>query len=106
MRFGIVLAGGVAVPAGLLGLDRAYPPDLSRLETVGRVVVDREGRVLSALPAPGGVWRLTAGPEAVPPELLAMLLAAEDRRFAWHPGVDPLAIGRADFQWVRAGRVV
>ena len=35
-----------------------------------------------------------------------MLVAAEDRRFRWHPGVDPLALGRAALQWARAGRVV
>ena len=37
---------------------------------------------------------------------VAMLVAAEDRRYRQHPGVDPVALGRAVFQWVRAGRVV
>jgi penicillin-binding protein 1C len=92
---------GVAVVA----LDRLLPPDLSRL-TAGLEVLDREGRLLSALPAPGGVWRLRTSAADVPPHLLAMLLAAEDRRFRHHPGVDPLALGRAAIQWVRAGRVV
>ena len=35
-----------------------------------------------------------------------MLVAAEDRRFRWHPGVDPFALSRAAVQWARAGRVV
>lgn len=32
---------------------------------------------------------------AIPLPLLAMLLAVEDKRFALHPGVDPIAIGRS-----------
>src|SRR3546814_13709225 len=35
-----------------------------------------------------------------------MLTAIEDRRFAKHPGVDPLAIVRALGQMLAAGRVV
>lgn len=87
-------------------LDRIFPPDLSRLEQAAVVVSDRSGRTLSALPAPGGVWRLETRAEDVPPHFIDLLIAAEDARFRWHPGVDPLAIGRAAFQWVRAGRVV
>nr|WP_282571830.1 penicillin-binding protein 1C [Roseomonas acroporae] len=89
-----------------MALDRLFPPDLSRLRATGTEVLDREGRVLSVLPAPGGVWRLRTGVEDVPPHLVAMLVAAEDRRFYAHPGVDPLALARAAAQWVRAGRVV
>jgi penicillin-binding protein 1C len=102
----VVAVLGAGLPLGLWALDRACPPDLSRLEAVGRVVVDREGRVLSALPAPGGVWRLPVEAGEVPAHLVDLLVAAEDRRFRWHPGVDPLAVMRAAGQWVRAGRVV
>jgi penicillin-binding protein 1C len=105
MRRRSLLAGLVALGAAVLALDRALPPDLSRLQA-GIEVQDREGRILSTLPAPGGIWRLPTAAAEVPPHLVAMLLAAEDRRFRWHPGVDPLALGRAAFQWVRAGRVV
>jgi penicillin-binding protein 1C len=91
--------------AAIVALDRALPPDLSRL-LAGVEVQDREGRTLSTLPAPGGTWRLPTAAAEVPPHLLAMLLAAEDRRFRLHPGVDPLALGRAALQWARAGRVV
>ena len=67
---------------------------------------DRDGRILSVLPAPGGFWRLATRPEDVSPILLDLLIAAEDRRFYQHPGIDPLALGRAAGQWLRAGRVV
>ncbi|TCZ57836.1 transglycosylase domain-containing protein [Roseicella aquatilis] len=101
LAIGFGLLGGAAV-----ALDRACPPDLSRLRAVGTEVLDREGRILSVLPAPGGTWRLATTARDVPPHLIAMLVAAEDRRFRAHPGVDPLALGRAAAQWARAGRVV
>ncbi len=96
----------LALAASLLLLDRLLPPDLSRLHATAIEMQDRHGRPLSVLPAQGGVWRLRTTPADVPPHLLDMLLAAEDRRFHAHPGVDPLALARAAFQWARAGRVV
>jgi penicillin-binding protein 1C len=87
-------------------LDRLFPPNLSRLHAVGVEVQDRDGRILSVLPAPGGFWRLATKPEDVSPILLDLLIAAEDRRFHDHLGVDPLALGRAAGQWLRTGRVV
>ncbi len=104
------LLPGLLLLSGCLGalwaLDRALPPDLSRAQATGAEMLDRQGRILSVLPAPGGVWRLATTPRDVPPHLIAMLLAAEDRRFHWHPGVDPLALGRAAAQWAWRGRVV
>src|SRR5262249_34960785 len=49
---------------------------------------------------------LPATANAVDPRYLAMLIAFEDKRFATHVGVDPLAVTRALAQWVRAGHVV
>lgn len=87
-------------------LDRAFPPDLTRLNATGAEVLDRDGRTLSVLPAPGGIWRLRTTTGDVPASLTDLLVAAEDRRFRSHPGVDPIALARAAVQWVRAGRVV
>ncbi len=87
-------------------LDRIFPPNLARLHSVGVEVQDRDGRILSVLPAPGSFWRLATRPEDVAPILLDLLIAAEDRRFYDHVGVDPLALARAAGQWLRAGRVV
>ena len=96
----------VAVPSVLWLLDRALPPPMARLENLAREATARDGRTLSVWPAPGGVWRLRTRPEDVAPHLLALLVAAEDRRFYSHPGVDPFALARAAAQWMRAGRVV
>lgn len=96
----IVLVGIACV------LDRLFPPELSRLATTGTEIRDQRGRILALLPAPGGVWRFRADANQVAPVLRDLLIAVEDRRFWWHPGVDPLALARAGWQWVRAGRVV
>jgi penicillin-binding protein 1C len=108
MKRGWALAGALlaAVPAGGVALDRAFPPNLSRLARNAVLVEDRAGRPLAALPAPGGVWRLPTAPADVPPHLLEQLVAAEDAHFWHHPGIDPLALARAASQWLRAGRVV
>ncbi len=54
-------------------------------------VVDREGRTLALLPAPGGVWRFRVAAQDVAPALLQTLVATEDRHFWSHPGVNPLS---------------
>lgn len=95
-----------AIIAAPLALDRFFPPDLSRLATIGAEVLDREGRTLSVLPVAGGTWRLRTTTADVPATLTDLLIAAEDRRFRHHIGVDPISLTRAAFQWLRAGRVV
>ena len=45
-------------------LDYAFPPNLSRLASVGTEVLDRQDRPLALLPAAGGVWRFRADTRA------------------------------------------
>ena len=85
-------------------LDYAFPPDLSRLASIGTEVLDRQDRPLALLPATGGVWRFRA--ETARPLLTNLLIAVEDRRFRYHPGVDPIALARASAQLIRYGHVV
>ena len=87
-------------------LDRVFPPDLARLNDRSTLVMDKDGRLLTPFTAADGIWRLPASADAVDPRYLAMLVAFEDKRFATHPGVDPLAVVRAIGQWARAGHVV
>jgi penicillin-binding protein 1C len=98
---GALLFAGAAVFADLL-----FPPDLSRLEDSSRLVLAADGSVLRGFTTESGVWRLPADPDAVAPVYMKILLAWEDQRFRGHPGVDPLAIGRAFGQLVRHGRIV
>ena len=87
-------------------LDRLYPPDLSRFHDRSTLVVDADGRILRAFTSGDDRWRLLAGPQDVDPLFLKLLLAYEDRRFRWHPGVDPLSVLRAMGQFIAHGEIV
>ncbi len=100
----LALAG--LVGGGAAALDRGFPPDLSRLHAVGTEVLDRDGRTLALLPAPGGVWRFRATAEEVSPDFRDLLIRTEDRRFWTHAGIDPVALARAALQFLRTGHVV
>jgi penicillin-binding protein 1C len=69
-------------------------------------VVDRYGAPLRLVPDRAGTRFMAVDLDRVSPHLVAAVLAAEDRRFFSHPGVDPVALGRALVQDLRAGRVV
>lgn len=70
------------------------------------MVVDADGRLLRPFATADGTWRLPTRPDQVDPLYLAMLRAVEDRRFGWHPGIDPIAALRATAQAAHHGRVV
>ena len=99
------LAAAALLGAALL-LDWLCPPNMDRLATAGTEVLDRHGRVVALVPAPGGVWRFRVQAGEVAPILLETLVSAEDRYFWYHPGVNPLALLRASLQDIRAGRIV
>ncbi len=86
--------------------DRVWPPELGRYRDLGLEVQGRGGVVLGVLTARDGDYRLPAGVGDVSPNFVRLLIGAEDRRFWWDPGVDPLAMGRAVWQLVSRGRVV
>lgn len=101
-------AGVAAVALFAAGLVANWlaPPDLTRFTDRSVMVLDREGGLLRGFTARDGAWRLAATPGDVDPLYLKMLLAYEDKRFRRHPGVDPLALGRALTQAIQHGRVV
>lgn len=51
-------------------------------------------------------WRIEAPLDEVDPRYVEALVALEDQRFWWHPGVDPVAVVRAGVDNLAAGRVV
>lgn len=108
MRRRVLWTGGGALVSLLTvyAADRLSPPDLSRIEDRSVSVLAANGDLLRAFPATGGYWRLSAAPESVDPLYLRMLVTYEDKRFFHHPGVDPLALGRALWQAVSGGRIV
>nr|WP_246129314.1 penicillin-binding protein 1C [Verticiella sediminum] len=96
---------GLALGAAALVLDQRYPLPLPDARG-GTVVTDRDGVPLRTWPSPDGVWRYPVGLADVSPRYLDALLTYEDRWFRWHPGVNPWALARAGWQWLRRGRIV
>ena len=78
----------------------------SNNELFARVVVDKNNRPLRAFPDAKGVWRYNVQLSDVSPLYIDALLTYEDRRFWYHPGIDPLAIVRAAIANIYNGRVV
>ncbi|MBT9597979.1 MAG: penicillin-binding protein 1C [Vitreoscilla sp.] len=94
-----------ALLAAMLVLDLAFPPPIPPGDR-GVVVAARDGTPLRTYASPDGIWRQPVTPDEVSPLYLQALLGYEDRWFYAHPGVNPLALARAGWQWARNGRVV
>ncbi len=103
LALGLLLAA-----AALFALDRTHPlPNAARGSTPGTlVVIAADGTPLRSWADADGSLRHPVTPDDVSPHYLQALLHYEDRWFAWHPGVNPFALARATWQWVRNGRVV
>lgn len=92
----------------LLLLDFLFPLPRAALARPdgGLVVTAEDGSPLRAYPSADGLWRYPVVPEEVSPLYRQALLTFEDRWFYWHPGVNPVAMARAAWQWASAGRIV
>lgn len=103
LRLTAMALGGLALTA--LALDRAFPlPPLD--PAYARVVLDMKGRPLRAFADTSGVWRYPVTLDQVSPRYIEALLGYEDRYFWRHPGVNPVAMVRGVWLWLRHGRAV
>ncbi|HUL59089.1 MAG TPA: penicillin-binding protein 1C [Anaeromyxobacteraceae bacterium] len=102
-RVAVAAAGAV-----LLALALAWVVPLpARLAAPPSVVVEfRDGEPAHVFVAPDGRWRPEVRLREIDPAYLRALLRLEDRRFRWHPGVDPVAVLRAAAGNLAAGRRV
>ncbi len=94
----LVLAAAIALAPLPHALLQPPPHSLEltdRHGTLLREILDDDGRYAKPIALP-----------AISPHLIRATLAAEDKRFYRHPGVDPLAIARAAWDGIRHGRVV
>jgi len=89
----------------LLAADRLFPLPLPE-DDLARVVLAEDGTPLWRFADRDGVWRYPVSPAQVSPYYLDALLTYEDRWFYRHPGINPLALGRAAWQNLTGGRVV
>ena len=102
-------AAAAAVAAALAAWARLGPLPPGLLETaqgVSTIVVDRNGEVLYEARTGAGERRGRLDARRMPGVIVAATVAAEDRRFRMHPGVDPIALLRAAGRNVQAGRAV
>lgn len=83
----------LALPVGSL-----FPGDYSTL------VFDSRGRLLRATLSGDQQFRFPPDGRALPHKYVTALVANEDRRFFRHPGVDPLAVAKAAYTNIKAGR--
>lgn len=106
-RIGLVLAGLGLVLVGLSSFYWPFPKGrLSPAPVVSLRVLDRNGVLLrEVLSDEGGRCRWLKL-EDITPRLLQAVVAAEDRSFYRHSGVNPYAVLRAFFQNLRSQRVV
>ena len=81
------------------------PKDLFKGTSYATVVTDRNGELLGARIADDQQWRFPPC-DTVPERFATALIQFEDRHFRWHPGVNPVALGRAFADNLRAGHVV
>ena len=107
-RWRPVSAACLALVACALWL-RLGPIDSALLDlddSTSTIVVDRRGIPLYESLSGDGTRSVRLDAQDLPPLLVAATIAAEDRRFWSHPGVDAVAIARALSQNISEGRVV
>lgn len=91
--------------AGALAALAFWPlPESLTERDYATMLLARDGQLLGAQISGDEQWRFEPV-EQVPDKYRQALLLFEDRRFAYHPGVDPLAIARAARDNWQAGRV-
>lgn len=103
----ILLTGGAIALYGWLLSD--LPPIGSvetRLVRPTTQILDRRGRLLYEVMDPNAGKQISLALETLPTACIQATLSTEDSRFYYHPGVDPIAIGRAVWQNLRGREVV
>lgn len=97
----------LCVSLGLGMLHVLFPLPVAQLHpSLSTVVVDHKDEMLRAFLAPDEMWRIPVADADVSATLRDAIVTYEDRRFYRHPGVDPLAIGRALIVNIQARSVV
>ena len=83
----------------------AQPPNLGRLSETAQVIRSEDGNIINLKLTSDGYWRERVEISEIDPDLIAMLIAYEDKRYWDHKGVDPLAVMRASLDFLKSGRI-
>ncbi|MEZ4710001.1 MAG: transglycosylase domain-containing protein [Caldilineaceae bacterium] len=103
----LLLSSGAAVLYFWLLAD--LPPISSvetRLVRPTTQILDRNGKLLYEVVDPNAGKQISLALETLPAACIQATLSTEDSRFYYHPGVDPIAIGRAVWQNLNGRAVV
>ncbi|MFN8321144.1 MAG: penicillin-binding protein 1C [Chitinophagales bacterium] len=91
--FRVVLVVILLLVAGFFLLHWLFPlPDRIAYSTI---VLDRKGEVIHAFLTRDEKWRMKTELSEISPVLKKSLIYKEDKYFYYHPGINPLALGRA-----------
>src|SRR5579863_3821995 len=83
----------------LILLLRFWPhPKLADQVRLSTALWSADGQLLRVTLASDDNFRLWTPLSEISPSLIDAFLLKEDRRFYWHPGVNPVALGRAAFR--------
>jgi penicillin-binding protein 1A len=107
--FGLGLVATIGSVAGVIGAYYYVQPGLPEAETIRDIplqiplrIFSRDGRLISEI---GQRRRVLITFDDLPDHVVDAFIAAEDRRFWEHPGIDYVGILRALFQLVTTGNV-
>jgi penicillin-binding protein 1C len=89
----------------LLPFSQTLPAGLLKQGSASPMVKDRHGEIIAHFTLPDSTRSQPVSLTDIPADLIACTLAAEDKRFFQHGGVDPLALGRALLDGVAQRRV-
>ena len=95
----------VTVSLGVFCFYILQPPSSGRLNETSQVVRSETGEIINLRLTENGFWREKATLEDIDPDLVKTLIAYEDQRYWTHHGVDPLALFRAAFGYIKSGEV-
>ena len=98
------MIGGGVITLLLIGYIFCLPRQLFHAP-YSTVVADRNNELLGARIAPDGQWRFPPR-TTTPAKIQACFIEFEDNHFFHHWGVNPVSIGRAAYQNLKAGRVI
>ena len=106
LRFKTKFFSIILITISLLGVGfwKILPNPLFRAP-VSTVIEDRNGNLLSTRIANDGQWRFPYNPN-IPEKFKSAIIQFEDKRFYYHPGIDPFALARAVVQNFKTGRIV
>jgi penicillin-binding protein 1C len=107
MRAALVILSIALVAIGIWLRCGPLPPDLLKLDALdSTVVVDRNGVELYEALGSDGTRAQQMRAQSIPAIVAAATVAAEDRRFWSHHGIDPVAVLRAIKQNLAEGSIV